>query len=255
MYIYHICIPARRGKDGIVPLSSPSIMGDSCPRETLFYVCQLNSFRGCCSIDPCSRTDGCPDTQTSSAMETSTQSPDSTSSVLSYTTPPQNIGPSSPFSVATSPSPTSTWPPTSQTSEGSGHSLSPSGYRIAIGAGLGVTSFVLLLVAGIILLYRRYTPYRVKRSCVIGQQIEYPKPIEPVPRGYVELAAVPYASRLHPTVSELPEMPESDVNVCRLPQSPQPCATTCIAGSCRATLAATQVSCKHEELVTSWENL
>lgn len=34
-----------------------------CAPGTAFYVCQLNNFRGCCSVDPCALTTGCPDTQ------------------------------------------------------------------------------------------------------------------------------------------------------------------------------------------------
>lgn len=34
-----------------------------CAPGTAFYVCQLNNFRGCCSVDPCALTAGCPDKQ------------------------------------------------------------------------------------------------------------------------------------------------------------------------------------------------
>ncbi|KAF5861288.1 hypothetical protein ETB97_000404 [Aspergillus alliaceus] len=33
-----------------------------CKPGTAFYVCQINNFRGCCSIDPCALESGCPDT-------------------------------------------------------------------------------------------------------------------------------------------------------------------------------------------------
>ncbi|KAA8650244.1 hypothetical protein EYZ11_003839 [Aspergillus tanneri] len=32
-----------------------------CNANTAFYVCKLNNFRGCCSVDPCDLKDGCPD--------------------------------------------------------------------------------------------------------------------------------------------------------------------------------------------------
>lgn len=32
-----------------------------CAPGTTFYVCELNNFQGCCSIDPCALTTGCPD--------------------------------------------------------------------------------------------------------------------------------------------------------------------------------------------------
>lgn len=34
---------------------------DRCAPDTNFYVCYLNNFRGCCSVDPCAMEDGCPD--------------------------------------------------------------------------------------------------------------------------------------------------------------------------------------------------
>ena len=34
-----------------------------CAPGTQFYVCNLNNFRGCCSVDPCALTEGCPDNQ------------------------------------------------------------------------------------------------------------------------------------------------------------------------------------------------
>ncbi|KAK2761669.1 hypothetical protein FQN54_001497 [Arachnomyces sp. PD_36] len=34
-----------------------------CTPGTNFYVCSLNNFRGCCSVDPCALTTGCPDNQ------------------------------------------------------------------------------------------------------------------------------------------------------------------------------------------------
>ncbi|PLB51391.1 hypothetical protein P170DRAFT_436405 [Aspergillus steynii IBT 23096] len=32
-----------------------------CEAGKAFYVCNLNNFRGCCSVDPCALQDGCPD--------------------------------------------------------------------------------------------------------------------------------------------------------------------------------------------------
>ncbi|KAH8424870.1 uncharacterized protein LDX57_002614 [Aspergillus melleus] len=32
-----------------------------CPAGKAFYVCALNNFRGCCSVDPCALKEGCPD--------------------------------------------------------------------------------------------------------------------------------------------------------------------------------------------------
>lgn len=30
-----------------------------CPQGSLFYVCHMNKFRGCCSVDPCALAEGC----------------------------------------------------------------------------------------------------------------------------------------------------------------------------------------------------
>ncbi|KAL1954229.1 hypothetical protein VTO42DRAFT_1509 [Malbranchea cinnamomea] len=46
---------------------------DQCPPNTNFYICQLNNFRGCCSVDPCALSEGCPDKQ---APPTPTCGPD-----------------------------------------------------------------------------------------------------------------------------------------------------------------------------------
>ncbi|KAI9040747.1 uncharacterized protein KD926_007689 [Aspergillus affinis] len=35
--------------------------GTQCAAGTKFYVCSLNDFRGCCSVDPCALKEGCPD--------------------------------------------------------------------------------------------------------------------------------------------------------------------------------------------------
>ncbi|KAE8155353.1 hypothetical protein BDV25DRAFT_146515 [Aspergillus avenaceus] len=32
-----------------------------CETGKAYYVCNLNDFRGCCSVDPCALEDGCPD--------------------------------------------------------------------------------------------------------------------------------------------------------------------------------------------------
>ena len=34
-------------------------MAGNCPSHQLFYVCNLNGFRGCCPFDPCSQHDAC----------------------------------------------------------------------------------------------------------------------------------------------------------------------------------------------------
>ncbi|KAE8374694.1 hypothetical protein BDV26DRAFT_269483 [Aspergillus bertholletiae] len=44
--------------------SSPLTTRDDgqCPTGKNYYVCYLNNFRGCCSVDPCALEAGCPDT-------------------------------------------------------------------------------------------------------------------------------------------------------------------------------------------------
>ncbi|KAB8071153.1 hypothetical protein BDV29DRAFT_179764 [Aspergillus leporis] len=48
------------------PLSSTLYTRDDtqCQAGTAFYVCHINNFRGCCSVDPCALESGCPDTKT-----------------------------------------------------------------------------------------------------------------------------------------------------------------------------------------------
>ncbi|PLB35978.1 uncharacterized protein BDW47DRAFT_109549 [Aspergillus candidus] len=42
--------------------SSLSARDDTqCPVGTAYYVCYINDFRGCCSVDPCAMKEGCPD--------------------------------------------------------------------------------------------------------------------------------------------------------------------------------------------------
>lgn len=42
-------------------LSLSSRDDTQCDAGKAFYVCKLNNFRGCCSVDPCALQDGCPD--------------------------------------------------------------------------------------------------------------------------------------------------------------------------------------------------
>ncbi|PLB47656.1 hypothetical protein P170DRAFT_437438 [Aspergillus steynii IBT 23096] len=45
-----------------------------CDVNTNFYVCHINNFRGCCSVDPCALKDGCPDNKDDSSDDDNSKS-------------------------------------------------------------------------------------------------------------------------------------------------------------------------------------
>ncbi|KAF2671596.1 hypothetical protein BT63DRAFT_422136 [Microthyrium microscopicum] len=48
----------------------PTPQENSCDASSQFYVCSLNNFHGCCSVDPCALTSGCPDGQSTPSTNT-----------------------------------------------------------------------------------------------------------------------------------------------------------------------------------------
>ncbi|KAI1119353.1 hypothetical protein F5Y14DRAFT_395001 [Nemania sp. NC0429] len=132
-------------------------MENSCPTGTLFYVCQLNGFRGCCSVDPCSTKDSCPDAQATSAIRTATQPVETSGSISLQRTSTRDITSDRPLPTTTSssraaPSSSSTAP----TQQGGTQGSPRPRYDLAIGVGLGVASFIVLALVCIYLFWKKY---------------------------------------------------------------------------------------------------
>lgn len=131
-------------------------MDNSCQIGTLFYVCQLNGFYGCCSVDPCSNTDGCPDTQVTSFVQTAIQSTKTSRSISPQRTSTQRIASNQPWIATTLSHSIATSVSTAPTKESSSQGSPPLRHDLAIGIGLGVGSFIVLSLVCGYMLWRKY---------------------------------------------------------------------------------------------------
>ncbi|KAI3331245.1 hypothetical protein F4824DRAFT_504270 [Ustulina deusta] len=247
-------------------------MDDSCPIGTLFYVCQLNGFRGCCSVDPCSTTDSCPDTQAPSALRTATQPIETSGNISPQRTSTQIVAPDQPLPTTTSLNSAATSVSTASTQEGSTRDSPRPRYDLAIGVGVGIASFVVLALVCGYLFWKKYTHGVARRlddidcqNIIPGSVTNFLRPNIPltsaettalIEQGYVEMSSSPKVPNSHRvSAAELPALQSCDVPTNQATQSAETCKGTCSDRAHRATLATIGRHCKHEEFVTSWNRL
>ncbi|KAK1147893.1 hypothetical protein N8T08_000408 [Aspergillus melleus] len=72
-----------------------------CPAGKAFYVCALNNFRGCCSVDPCALKEGCPDYKGGDSTKNETKPPNNSCPAPETDTNPKT--PKKPTDEPTSP--------------------------------------------------------------------------------------------------------------------------------------------------------
>ncbi|KAH6646835.1 hypothetical protein BKA67DRAFT_580689 [Truncatella angustata] len=63
------------------------IRDTECPANSQFYVCSLNNFNGCCSTDPCSSVEGCPESSRSSSTSLALPSTTTLSAISTWIEP------------------------------------------------------------------------------------------------------------------------------------------------------------------------
>lgn len=220
----------------------------SCPYG-LYYVCQLNSFRGCCAFDPCGLANGCSTT----AVQSGTVSATLTVAPAKLTSATQDPKSTADWRLSQSIIPTSATlastavpPPSKQ----------PEINTLAIVIGTVGPSSVMIILA-IFLFYRKVSRRHTGRNAagpgttpwasgIAPCRLNLPHPSElPCHEPAVELEANP--APIHPPIST------------KLPKPPTPpgshvlaCSEHCPTSSIRATLSSSGRACDHEEDVTRW---